>query len=80
MAVDYCSHCGATHPPSPRPLTPGMLRALKAYALWGDQRRAAHGLKIAVSTFRHHLLRAYCALEVTNAIEAFTKMRWLHVN
>jgi DNA-binding CsgD family transcriptional regulator len=49
------------------------------FARFGDQRSAAAVMGISLSTAKSYLTRAYAKLNVTNCIDAFRVLGWLHV-
>lgn len=69
-----CARCGVTHGSEPGSAE---MRALRAYALTGDQQAAALMVGLSVATVRNQLARAYCKLGADGAISAFRVLGWL---
>lgn len=61
------------------PLAPQEMTTLRTYATHGNQKIVAAEMEVSIQTVKNNLSSAYRRLDVTGAVEAFTRMGWLRI-
>ena len=55
------------------------LQVMEAYVRTGSQKAAAHECNLSIQTVKNHLTALYARLDVSNVLEALTKLGWVEI-